>query len=60
MVLLAYTLFHSAGGGVVMVGMEQEPHRAQDWSELPIVRYGHTSCMVMFDTINSLLCTLYL
>ena len=29
----------SGDGGVVLVGLEQEPHRVQDWSELPVVRY---------------------
>ena len=36
----------SGDGGVVLVGLEQEPHRVQDWSELPVVRYmyiNHTS-----------------
>ena len=34
----------SGDGGVVLVGLEQEPHRVQDWSELPVIRYiNHTS-----------------
>ena len=34
----------SGDGGVVLVDLEQEPHRDQDWSELPVVRYiNHTS-----------------
>ena len=32
--------YHISGdGGLVLVDLEQEPHRAQDWSELPFVRY---------------------
>ena len=26
-------------GGVVLVGLEQESHRVQDWSELSVIRY---------------------
>ena len=29
----------SGDGGVVLVGLEQEPHRVQDWSELSVIRY---------------------
>eukprot|EP00731_Ephydatia_muelleri_P015825 Em0009g249a len=33
-------------GGVVLVGLEQEPHRVQDWSELPVVRQH---CLIPMD-----------
>eukprot|EP00731_Ephydatia_muelleri_P015958 Em0009g382a len=33
----AWKKYHG-DGGVVLVGLEQEPHRVQDWSELPVVR----------------------
>ena len=40
----------SGDGGVVLVGLEQEPHRDQDWSELPVVRYMQPHLSVLFKT----------
>eukprot|EP00731_Ephydatia_muelleri_P037624 Em0522g4a len=34
----AWKKYHGEGD-VVLVGVEQEPHRVQDWSELPVVRH---------------------
>ena len=43
----------SGDGGVVLVGLGgQEPHRVQDWSELPVVRYMYMQphLSVLFKT----------
>ena len=37
--ILPLQMHISGDGGVVLVGLEREPHRVQDWSELPVVRY---------------------
>ena len=40
---------HISGvNGVVLVGLEQEPHMVQDWSELPVVRYMQPHLSVLF------------
>ena len=41
----------SGDGGVVLVGLEQEPHRAQDWSELSVVRHMQPHLIVLFHGV---------
>ena len=42
-----FNMHISGDGDVVLVDLEQEPHRVQDWSELPVVRYTSVCCSIM-------------
>ena len=49
----------SGEGGVVLVGLEQEPHRVQDWSELSVVRYMQPHLSVLFHGVVACKRTFY-